>query len=121
MAIFGVNPIEGSNNSVMFGRIIVDIKKTLKKIVDNPSALNDPDNGFVACIYALRVLAEAEPERAHSSIYKGQVEEWEKLFFESLDKSRKLPAKYREGFLQSAKDNFGILKSIGSDMPRDMW
>lgn len=121
MAIFGVNPIEGSNNSVMFGRIMVDIKKSLKKIAENSSALNDPDNGFVACIYALRVLAEAEPERAYSSIYKGQVDEWEKLFFKSLGKSKKLPGKYREGFLQSATDNFDFLKSIGSDMPKDMW
>jgi hypothetical protein len=73
-------------------------------------------------IFALNQLA-TEDKAIHSlAIYTDQVNEWEAVYMQWLDKAEsKIPKRYRDEFKEMVAEQFQKLKQKSAPVPRDMW
>ena len=123
-SLYGPNPLDGENSSIEFSRLLRDIKKKVFAILEKMKSgkVKNPDNGFIAYIFALNLLGAQKATVTEMSIYSKQVKEWEQAYlewFESVE--TKIPKKFREELKENALKQLRELAEKGSNMPRDMW
>jgi len=121
MPLYGPKPTNGDDSSLIYAGIIEKVKKRLELTISTMKKNSNPDNGFMACIYSLKLLAEGAESDAYEAIHKDQVKQWKDLYFQWFEENSKIPNEFRNEMIQIANENFDYLIKMGSGLPEDFW
>lgn len=123
MTLWGINPTDGDDSDLMYARHICDVRRIVRIRVRELSSVKATDNGFMASVQALRVLAEGIPEIGKHTLYKEEVAEWETWYLAWLEKMRrKFPKAIDPDAVKNRSlEEFSRLKELAKDYPRFLW
>lgn len=91
------------------GAVIFLVKKRLKADITTVIDKAHPEQSMIATLGVLRVIGAENPKNLSVHFGRRQFEETKSSFYEWYEKcSRRIPAKHREGVLQSAEAEFQL-------------
>jgi hypothetical protein len=99
------------------------IRRRVRVWITRLPETNTADNGFMASVMALRVLAEGAPNVCAITIAKGEVDYWQQCYLQWLERmKRHFPKKVDvEAVKTRSLEEFARLREIGVKLPEGEW
>ncbi len=123
MALTGVNPTDGDECDLEYGRHVCTARRRVRWLASKLDSVTSTDNGFMAAVFALRVLGEAARENSKESIAKTEVAEWEEAYLKMFERlKKKFPKKIDpEQVKNRSLEEFERLRATGINLPKHIW
>jgi hypothetical protein len=122
MPVVGPGPVNCHKAFDEYGWNIATANRRVRIWITKLPETKSLDNGFMASVMALRVLAEGWSMSSGGLIARSEVDAWERLYLEWLDKKRSFPKKIdRDVFRSMACDEFTRLREVAVKMPSSVW
>ena len=123
MAVSGPSPLQSEKGFSEYLGHFGLVRRRVRVWITRLPETKTTDNGFLASVMALRVLAEGAPNVVAITIVKGEVDYWEQCYLEWFERmKRRFPKKVdAEAVKTRALEEFARLREIGVNLPDVNW
>lgn len=123
MAVSGPSPLQSEKGFSEYLGHFGLVRRRVRVWITRLPETNTTDNGFMASVMVLRVLAEGAPNVVAITIAKGEVDYWQQCYLEWFERmKRRFPKKIdAEAVKTRALEEFAKLREIGVNLPDGEW
>lgn len=123
MGVSGPSPLQSEKGFSEYLGHFGLVRRRVRVWITRLPETNTTDNGFMASVMALRVLAEGAPNVVAITIAKGEVDYWQQCYLEWFERmKRRFPKKVdAEAVKTRALEEFAKLREIGVNLPDGEW